>query len=109
MMPVERSCVPCRRGTAPVDPVAAARLAQAVPLWTVATDGRSLSRRIEFADFDTAFALVERVAALARAEDHHPDIAVGWGYAEFTLTTHAIGGLHTNDFIVADAIDALAA
>jgi 4a-hydroxytetrahydrobiopterin dehydratase len=104
-----RSCVPCRKGTPPLDPEAAARLAQSVPRWTVAADGKSLSRRCAFPDFDTAFALVERVCILARTEDHHPDIAFGWGYAAFTLTTHAIGGLHSNDFFVAAGIDTLAA
>ena len=46
-----------------------------------------------------------RVAAVARAEDHHPDIGFGWGYAEFALTTHAIGGLSPNDFVLASLID----
>ena len=79
--------------------------AETVPDWTVAADGRSISRRFRFRDFDQAFDLVAEVAELARREDHHPDVAFGWGYATFTLSTHSIGGLHENDFIVAELID----
>ena len=104
----ERRCGPCRKGTPPLDAEVAARLALSVPRWSLTADGKGLTRRFTFPDFDAAFALVERVALLARAEDHHPDIALGWGYAGFALTTHAIGGLHRNDFIIAEAIDALA-
>ena len=101
-------CVPCRRGTAPMTREAALARAAERPDWTVAEDGRSLSRRWRLADFDTAFAFVGAVAAIARAEDHHPDVAFGWGYAAFTLTTHAIGGLHENDFTMAALIDGVA-
>lgn len=102
-MLADRHCVPCIRGTPPLDAATIERLARDVPAWDVATT--SLRRRFAFADFDTAFALVTRVAEVARAEDHHPDISVGWGYAAFVLRTHAIGGLSENDFILAARID----
>ncbi len=71
-------------------------------------DGKRMSRRFAFADFDQAFELVTAVAAVARAHDHHPDIAFGWGYAAFTLTTHASGGLTRLDVILAAEIDGAA-
>ena len=98
-----RRCVPCTSGTAPLDAAAIERHARALPDWTVSST--KLRRRFAFRDFDAAFALVARVAAVARAEDHHPDISFGWGYAEFVLTTHAIGALSPNDFILAALID----
>ena len=82
--------------------------AAGLPAWTIAADARSISRRFRFGDFDAAFAFVGAVAAVARAEDHHPDIAFGWGYAEMTLTTHVIGGLHENDFTMAALIEGVA-
>ena len=42
---------------------------------------------------------------ISEAEDHHPDIFFGWGYATITITTHAIEGLSENDFILAAKID----
>ena len=104
-----RRCVPCRKGALPLGGDVVRTNMQALPDWALSADGRSIARRKKFADFDTAFASVRAVAELARLEDHHPDIAVGWGYAAFTLTTHAVGGLHENDFIVAAGIDEILA
>ena len=50
---------------------------------------------------------VNAVAHIANVEDHHPDIECGWGYCRIRYQTHAIGGLHENDFICAAKIDAL--
>jgi len=44
---------------------------------------------------------------MAETQGHHPDILLGWGYAEFRLWTHTIGALHENDFIMASKINAL--
>ena len=102
-----RHCVPCAAGTAPLGAAAVESRRRVIPEW--ALEGTILRRRVEFRDFDAAFSLVARVAALAAAEDHHPDVTFGWGYAEFALTTHAIGGLSDNDFILAARIDGEAA
>ena len=48
-----------------------------------------------------------RLALLAEAEGHHPDIELGWGRVAVTLTTHAAGGLTDNDFILAATLDRL--
>ena len=50
---------------------------------------------------------VQRVADLAEAEGHHPDVCFGWGYATVSLQTKKIKGLHENDFIMASKIDRL--
>ena len=50
---------------------------------------------------------VNKIAKIAQSEGHHPDILVGWRRVTVHLTTHAIGGLSENDFIVAAKIDAL--
>ena len=104
----DQACVLCRRGASPLARDEAERLAARVPAWTVSPDGTRLSRRLTFGTFAEALDLVVRVSALAEAENHHPDIAFGWGYAEMSLTTHAIGGLHLNDFVMAAKIDRLA-
>ena len=54
-----------------------------------------------------AFAVVQRIAALAEAQGHHPDISVGWGYADVSFQTKTIKGLHENDFIMAAKVDRL--
>ena len=83
----------------------AARLHGEVPDWTLAGD--RLRRRFVFADFVHAMAFVDRMAALAEREGHHPDFAVHYRQVDVEIWTHAIGGLSENDFILAAKIDRL--
>lgn len=71
-------------------------------------DGQAIARDIQLADFAAAIALVNRVAELAQAADHHPDILVhGWNKVRLALSTHSQGGLTDADFALAAQIDAL--
>ena len=52
-------------------------------------------RELSFADFAAAIAFVNRVAELAEAANHHPDILVhGWNKVRLTLSTHSAGRAH---------------
>jgi 4a-hydroxytetrahydrobiopterin dehydratase len=64
-----------------------------------------LSRRFEFKNFAEALEFVNKAGAIAEKLDHHPDVTFGWGYAEFAITTHDVGGLTHNDFDLAKAIE----
>ncbi|MBB2168545.1 4a-hydroxytetrahydrobiopterin dehydratase [Gluconacetobacter aggeris] len=98
---------PCPRNTPALTRAEAETLLAQIPNWTLSADGTMLMRSCVLPDFANAYALVERIAALAEAADHHPDIAFGWGYVRLTLQTHSIGGLHRNDFIMAARIETL--
>jgi 4a-hydroxytetrahydrobiopterin dehydratase len=52
-------------------------------------------------------AFTVRVGALAEFESHHPAILTEWGRVTVTWWTHAIRGLHRNDFIMAAKTDAI--
>ncbi|ADB50195.1 4a-hydroxytetrahydrobiopterin dehydratase [Conexibacter woesei] len=72
-------------------------------------DGEAIVRDLTFPDFVAAIAFVDRVAAQAEAENHHPDILVhGWNKVRLTLSTHSEGGLTPADFALARQFDALA-
>lgn len=71
--------------------------------WKVADD--KLKKRFEFENFAESLDFVNKVGAIAEKRDHHPDIVFGWGYAEFSITTHDAGGLTANDFELAKAVD----
>jgi 4a-hydroxytetrahydrobiopterin dehydratase len=94
-------------GTPPLSEDEAAELHREVPDWERAGN-QSLSRELSFPDFNAAFGLVARVALLAEAESHHPEIELEWGRAAFKLYTHTASGLSRNDFILAAKIDRLA-
>jgi 4a-hydroxytetrahydrobiopterin dehydratase len=100
-------CEVCRPGTPTIPESEAAELSTQVPEWE--REGtRVLRREFSFPDFRDAFGFVSRVALVAEAEGHHPDIELGWGRAAFDLTTHAASGLTRNDFVMAAKIDRLA-
>ena len=70
--------------------------------------GGALVRDLEFPDFATAMAFVNRVADLAEQRNHHPDILVhGWNKVRLTLTTHSAGGLTDADRALAERIDGI--
>jgi 4a-hydroxytetrahydrobiopterin dehydratase len=77
------------------------------PEWATA-DG-AIARELTFPDFAAAIAFVDRVAELAEAANHHPDILVhGWNKVRLTLSTHSQGGLTDADFRLAAEVDGLA-
>lgn len=70
--------------------------------------GEAIAREWALADFAAAIAFVNRVAELAEAANHHPDILVhGWNKVRLELSTHSAGGLTAADFALAEQIDAL--
>ncbi|HET7486411.1 MAG TPA: 4a-hydroxytetrahydrobiopterin dehydratase [Acidimicrobiales bacterium] len=73
--------------------------------WEV-SDGR-LTRVVERKDFAQAMELVNTVAQLAEAANHHPDIGIRWNKVDLTLWTHTAGGVTQADLDMAAAIDGL--
>lgn len=103
---LEQKCVPCEGGVDPITKAdAEAMLEFHVKDWILSNDAKSISKKFEFKNFSDALSFVNKVGAIAESEGHHPDIELGWGKVNITLTTHAIGGLSQNDFIVAAKIN----
>lgn len=111
-------CVPCEGGVPKLTPEEAAGFLRQVQGWTLdVEEGGGAERRgridrirkqITFKDFVTAMSFLNEVARIAEEEGHHPDFALhGWNKVDFTISTHAIGGLSRNDFILAAKIDAI--
>jgi 4a-hydroxytetrahydrobiopterin dehydratase len=99
-----RRCVPCEKGTPPLPEERVNQLLGQVPGWEL-RDGKMLRRRFRFDGFRESMNFVNRVADLAEEEGHHPDFYVSYNRVRVDLTTHAIGGLSENDFIMAAKID----
>lgn len=101
-------CIPCEGNTLPLTgnklTKFISQLKEEAPGWSV-IDDVSLHKKFKFINFKGALEFVNRVGKIAEEENHHPDIKFGWGYAEVTLSTHAIGGLSENDFVLAAKID----
>jgi 4a-hydroxytetrahydrobiopterin dehydratase len=71
-------------------------------------EGEHIVKDWQFKDFAEAIAFVTRVADVAEAANHHPDILVhGWNKVRLSLTNHSAGGLTGADFDVAGQLDVL--
>ena len=102
----KKHCVPCEGGMPHFE---RAQVDEYMPKikadWS--TDGAKITREFRFKDFTETMEFVNRVAALAQAEDHHPNMAVSYSKVVIDLWTHAARGLTENDFILAAKIDEL--
>ena len=103
----QRTCKPCEGGVEPLPASAANTLLADLQGWEL-VDGKAIRKTVTCKDFLDAVCLIQRIAPVAEAEDHHPDLHLT-GYRTLTveLSTHAIGGLSENDFILAAKIDGL--
>lgn len=103
----EEKCVPCEGGGSPLGPDEISEYRWKLDdRWEV-IDDRKIKREFKFKDFRETMAFVNRIAEIANAEDHHPDLRISYDRLTVELVTHAIGGLSKNDFIVASKIDRL--
>ena len=81
-----------------------------LPAWSKAPGERdALARRYRFADFNTAFAFMTRVALKAETMDHHPEWSNVYNRVEVLLTTHDADGVTGLDVELARFMDAAAA
>lgn len=105
----DRECVACRKDAPTVTEEERTLLEPQVPEWeTLVVDGEERLRRVfEFDDFADALDFTNRVGAIAEEEGHHPALLTEWGRVTVSWWTHKIGGLHTNDFIMAAKTDQL--
>ena len=75
-----------------------------LPEW--AREGDEIVRTFELSSFLAVIAFVGRIAALAEAADHHPDLDIRYRRLRVALTTHDSGGLTAHDIDLAGRIDA---
>ncbi len=101
----DHACVLCPAGTLPLDANSIADLLTQVGSgWQLNADGH-LQREYGFGNFVAAMAFANRVADVAEAENHHPDLTVRWGRCKVEIWTHKIGGLTESDFFFAAKAD----
>ena len=107
------SCASCSPQAQPLSNSELAEYLQKLIGWQVVqgTGARDALQKLEktftFESYQQSIDFTNRVAELAEAEDHHPALLVEWGKVKVTWWTHAIGGLHRNDFICATKTDLL--
>ncbi len=99
-------CLPCEGGVSPLTPAQIAEYMIDFAEWQLHEGPPSkIERTFTFNDFVQAMKFVNDVADMAEKEGHHPDITIVYNKVTMQLFTHAIQGLSTNDFIMADLIE----
>jgi 4a-hydroxytetrahydrobiopterin dehydratase len=79
------------------------------PDWELLDGANRIERIYRFRNSTRPLLFVEGAAALAKTEQHHPEITFGCAYATISMHTKKIKGLHENDFITAAKLDRIAA
>lgn len=104
----DKKCIPCEGGTPPLKSEEINKyLVELEGDWKV-SDNKKISRTFVFKNFKDAIAFVNKVAKIAEEESHHPDIRIyTYKKVDIELSTHAIGGLSENDFILAAKIEVI--
>jgi 4a-hydroxytetrahydrobiopterin dehydratase len=101
-------CTPCEGGIAPISHGDAEKQLAVLVGWKIASDGKSISKSWNRKNFVKSLDFCNAIGQVAELEQHHPDLHLtGYRHVTVVLTTHAIGGLSLNDFILAAKIDSL--
>jgi 4a-hydroxytetrahydrobiopterin dehydratase len=105
----KQHCEPCRNMAPKATAEEITTYREQIPNWEIVTIAgiERLRRVFKFRNFAEALDFTNRVGVLAEQEDHHPALLTEWGRVTVQWWTHAIGGLHRNDFIMAAKTDEL--
>src|SRR3989338_763504 len=101
----QKKCVPCEAGSPTLSRSSAEALLVQITGWNLSVEAKKISKTFKFKNFKQAISFANAVAEIAETEGHHPDLFISWGKVKVELTTHSIGGLSENDFILAAKID----
>ena len=105
----KKKCVPCEGGVPKLSKSQSLKyLKELSGGWMLMSQGNAIRAEYRMKDFQAAIDFINRVGKVAEREGHHPDFHLtGYRKLAIELSTHAIGGLSENDFILAAKIDRL--
>jgi 4a-hydroxytetrahydrobiopterin dehydratase len=105
---VSKKCKPCEGGVEPLSLEQSMAQLGSLSGWYLSGGGQRIRKDWTAKNFMAAIDFFNRVARVAEDDNHHPDLhLVSYRKVSIELSTHAIGGLSENDFILAAKIDAL--
>ena len=104
----KKKCVPCEGGVPKLGRRETQQYLASLPSWKRSENGNSIQSEYNMKSFMAAVDFINEIAQVAESENHHPDLHLtGYRKLVIELSTHAIGGLSENDFILAAKIDQL--
>lgn len=103
----EQKCEPCSGNENPLSGEQIKKFSERLKNNWKVTDNKKIKYSYPFENFKRGMAFAQEIAIIAEEQDHHPDLCIHYKSVDVELTTHAIGGLSENDFIMAAKIDDL--
>lgn len=104
----DKKCAPCEGGVSALTKSQSTQLLLNLPGWVLSPDAKSIHADYVMKNFRSAVDFINKIMEIAESENHHPDIHLtSYRNLAVELSTHAIGGLSENDFILAAKIDKL--
>lgn len=107
-----KKCVPCEAGKGAV--LSDAQInsyRNQTPGWQIITNAQGhqcLRQQWKVKNFKAGLEVFDRIGQIAEAEGHHPDLHLeGYNTVAADLSTHSVGGLTENDFVMASKINTL--
>lgn len=101
----EKHCEPCEKGTESLNAEQIGLYKEKVSKDWKVVDNKKIKKNFPFENFKRGMAFAQDIALLAEEEGHHPDLCIHYSSVDVELSTHSIGGLSANDFILAAKID----
>jgi 4a-hydroxytetrahydrobiopterin dehydratase len=103
----DQSCVPCRGDSPRATEEEIQSYLPQIPDWEIIEQEgvNRLCRTYKFKNFMQALEFAQLIGEFAEREDHHPLLILEWGKVTVHWWTHAIKGLHKNDFVMAAKSD----
>jgi 4a-hydroxytetrahydrobiopterin dehydratase len=101
----EKKCKPCEGGVPPLSSQQISHYLKELKTEWEVIDNIWIRQTFKFKNFKAALDFANKVGEIAEEEQHHPDLHVYYGKVVIELSTHSIGGLSENDFIMASKIE----
>lgn len=104
---VTKECEPCKKGAPKLSNERIKIYLYEVASWKVVSEDEELKpfKKFDFNNFEETMTFVNKVAATAQQNGHHPILLVEFRAVSIWWWTHKIRGLHENDFIMASKTD----
>ena len=106
----QETCLPCHGNLPTISETEISQLMPQIPDWKIVEENgaKHLKRSYTLSNFQQALAFTQSVGEAAEKAGHHPVLVTEWGKVTVSWWTHAIHGLHRNDFIMAAKTDEIA-
>ena len=101
-----KTCKPCEGTEKPLGKIEVTNFFNSLEGLVLTNEETLLYREYKMKNFMEAIDFINMIAKIAEEQGHHPDLhLINYKFLKIELSTHTIGGLSQNDFIMAAKIN----